>query len=222
MLTEKQIESSQDLPDNMEPISLSGTHIILKPLDLKRDSKKLYTISNGSKIEINEKIQPEYDADELIWKYMSYGPFSKEERFEQYLNTLIDTTVGAVFCVFDSRSGKQVGVTTFMNNFPRHLKIEIGNIWYSPISQRTYTNTEAIYLMLEHAFKLGYRRVEWKCDANNSRSRKAALRLGFKFEGIQEYHLIVKGKNRDTAWYRILDSEWKQIKSQLEGILYAR
>ena len=222
MLSEKQIHSSKTLSRNMEPVSLSGQHVLLKPLDLSRDSKKLYTVSNGSEIIIAKKVQPEYDANELIWKYMAYGPFNQQENFDDYLIRLKETTVGAVFCVFDSKSDQPVGITTFMNNYPEHLKIEIGNIWYSPISQRTSTNTESIYLMLKHAFSLGYRRVEWKCDAENNRSRKAALRLGFIFEGVQDHHLIVKGKNRDTAWYRILDSEWSQVKSQLEKILNSR
>ena len=107
-----------------------------------------------------------------------------------------------------------------MNNLPAHLKIELGGIWYSPIAQKTAANTEVTYLMLKHCFKLGYRRVEWKCHSLNERSRKAALRMGFKFEGIQESHMIVKNCNRDTAWYRILDHEWPVVKQNLEDILY--
>ncbi|HLV37504.1 MAG TPA: GNAT family protein, partial [Spirillospora sp.] len=103
--------------------------------------------------------------------------------------------------------------------WPQHLKVELGNIWYSPIAQRTGANTEAIYLMLEHAFGLGYRRIEWKCDALNERSRRAALHLGFQFEGIQEYHYIVKGRSRDTAWFRMLDREWPDVRQRLEALL---
>jgi RimJ/RimL family protein N-acetyltransferase len=102
---------------------------------------------------------------------------------------------------------------------PEHLKVELGSIWYSPLAQRTGANTEATYLMLRHAFGLGYRRVEWKCDALNERSRRAALRMGFAFEGVQEYHYIVKGRNRDTAWFRILDREWPTVKILLERLL---
>jgi RimJ/RimL family protein N-acetyltransferase len=107
-----------------------------------------------------------------------------------------------------------------MNNYPEHLKIELGGIWYSPVVQRTPANTEATYLMLGHAFELGYRRVEWKCNSYNERSRRAALRMGFKFEGIQEGHMIVKGRNRDTAWFRIVDAEWFTVKAHLEKLLY--
>lgn len=102
---------------------------------------------------------------------------------------------------------------------PEHLKIELGSIWYSPLVQRTAANTEATYLMLQHAFELGYRRVEWKCNAKNERSRRAALRMGFQFEGIQESHVIIKDRNRDTAWFRVLDREWPDVKERLEGML---
>ena len=105
---------------------------------------------------------------------------------------------------------------------PAHLRIELGSIWYSPLAQRTGANTEATYLMLGHAFDLGYRRVECKCDTLNQRSRNAALRMGFTFEGIQEAHYIVKGRNRDTAWFRILDHEWPAVKVRLEGLLPQR
>jgi RimJ/RimL family protein N-acetyltransferase len=108
-----------------------------------------------------------------------------------------------------------------MTNFPQHLKVELGSIWYSPVAQRTSANTEATYLMLKHAFAIGYRRLEWKCNALNERSRKAALRMGFRFEGIQESHYIIKGRNRDTAWYRILDSEWPEVETHLESLLYS-
>jgi RimJ/RimL family protein N-acetyltransferase len=111
-------------------------------------------------------------------------------------------------------------MTNFMSNSPEHLKIELGGIWYSPIVQRTAANTEATYLMLNHAFGLGYRRVEWKCNALNERSRRAALRMGFQFEGIQESHMIMKGRNRDTAWFRILVHEWSAVEAHLRALLY--
>ena len=173
-------------------------------------------VSNGTRIEIGDKSQPEYNSDEKIWQYMSSGPFQSESEFREYLEALVANTVGAVFCVVDKKAGEQIGITTLMNNFPEHLKIEIGNIWYSPIAQRTFANTESTYLLLSHLFNLGYRRVEWKCDDQNERSKKAALRLGFKYEGTQDCHLIVKGKNRDTAWFRIIDKEWNTVKSELE------
>ena len=104
--------------------------------------------------------------------------------------------------------GIPVGVACLMANRPADLKIELGSIWYGPIAQGTGVAREATQLMLAHAFGLGYRRVEWKCDALNERSRRAALSYGFTFEGIHEAHMIVKGHSRDTAWFRYLVEEW--------------
>ena len=99
--------------------------------------------------------------------------------------------------------------------------LELGNIWYSPIVQRTNVNTETIYLMLSEAFdNLEYRPVAWKCDARNARSRSAALRLGFSFEGIFRQHYIIKGRNRDTAWFAMLDEDWAAVKRNLNRWLY--
>jgi RimJ/RimL family protein N-acetyltransferase len=109
-----------------------------------------------------------------------------------------------------------------MSNFPEHLKIELGNIWYTPLVQGTGANHEATYLMLRHAFGLGYRRVEWKCDALNARSRHTAERMGFTFEGIQQAHFIVKDRNRDTAWFRILDHEWPAVEARLRAMMSGR
>jgi RimJ/RimL family protein N-acetyltransferase len=106
-----------------------------------------------------------------------------------------------------------------MRNVPANLCIELGNIWYGPVVQRSGVNLEATYLMLRHAFELGYRRIEWKCNSENERSRRSALRMGFQFEGIQEQHMIIKGRNRDTAWYRMLDREWPEIRPRLEALL---
>ena len=106
-----------------------------------------------------------------------------------------------------------------MSNDPANLKIELGGIWYGPIAQRTGANTEATWLMLRHCFGLGYRRVEWKCDSLNARSRSTALRMGFRFEGIQEQHRITKGRNRDTAWFRIVADEWPAVDLHLRRLL---
>jgi RimJ/RimL family protein N-acetyltransferase len=125
-------------------------------------------------------------------------------------------------CVFDLASSQPIGVTNFMNNAPADLKIELGGIWYSPVMQRTGANTEATYLMLKHAFGLGYRRLEWKCHDQNERSRQSALRMGFTFEGMQESHMIVKDRSRDTAWFRILATEWPEVEAMLEALLSYR
>jgi RimJ/RimL family protein N-acetyltransferase len=109
-----------------------------------------------------------------------------------------------------------------MNVVPEHRRLEIGHIWYAPSAQRTEANTEAAYLMLREAFdQFGYRRVEWKCDALNGRSRAAALRLGFTFEGVFRKHMIVGGRSRDSAWFSLLDMEWRAARDALERWLDA-
>jgi len=113
--------------------------------------------------------------------------------------------------------GEPIGVVSYLNAVAADRRIEIGHIWYVPAAQRTRANTEVTYLLLSHAFEdLGYRRVEWKCDALNARSRAAAERLGFTFEGIFRRHMIVKGRNRDTAWFSMLDTEWPRVRAAME------
>ena len=125
------------------------------------------------------------------------------------------------FTVHHLESKQHVGMVSFLNIVLDMRRLELGHIWYSPDSQRSNVNTEAIYLMLCEAFdRLKYRRVEWKCDSLNEKSRAAALRLGFKFEGIFRQHMIIKGRNRDTAWYSMLDSEWAAVKKHMETWLY--
>jgi RimJ/RimL family protein N-acetyltransferase len=112
-------------------------------------------------------------------------------------------------------------MASFLNVRPEMRVLEVGHIWYAPEAQRTAANTEATYLMLRDAFDLGYRRAEWKCDALNERSRRAALRLGFRFEGVFRQHMVVKDRNRDTAWYAVLDGEWPAVRTNLERWLAA-
>jgi RimJ/RimL family protein N-acetyltransferase len=202
-------------------VTLTGQYVRLEPLSLERDAEPLYAVSNGSPVELNGRSVDAYNPDALIWRYMLGGPFATRDDFIAYLRPQVEASNGLCLCAFDLASGWQVGVTNYMNNFPQHLKIELGSIWYSPIVQGTHANTEATYLMLKHAFELGYRRLEWKCDALNERSRRAALRIGFQFEGIQDSHFIIKGRNRDTAWFRILDREWPGVRARLETILYS-
>ena len=120
-----------------------------------------------------------------------------------------------------SRPAAPAGMAAFMNIAPAQRRLELGHIWYVPSAQRTAVNTETVYLMLCESFdSLGYRRVEWKCDALNARSRRAATRLGFSFEGLFRQHAIVKGRNRDTAWFAMLDTDWPRIRENFEAVLY--
>lgn len=207
------------LPLKVAPITLTGSLVQLVPLNLDRDVEALHSVSNGQPTTLGDRSTGPYDPDELIWQYMYAGPFSEAAALRAYLCPLVESESGLCLCVFDRLSGRQVGVTNFLNNAPEHLRIELGSIWYSPLVQRTGANTEATYLMLQHAFDLGYRRVEWKCNARNTRSRRAAERMGFRFEAVLEAHVIVKGCNRDSAWFRIRDREWPAVESHLQQLL---
>ena len=186
-----------------------GQFIRLSPVDPQIDVAELYECSHGS------------DIKEQLWTYMSYGPFDSTHSMQKWLAEGTRSNDPLFFTVHHLESKQRVGMVSFLNIVSDMRRLELGHIWYSPESQRSNVNTEAMYLMLCEAFdRLKYRRVEWKCDSLNERSRAAALRLGFKFEGIFRQHMIIKGRNRDTAWYSMLDSEWVAIKKNMEMWLY--
>jgi RimJ/RimL family protein N-acetyltransferase len=218
-LPDEVLSKRDSLPVKPDPVVLLGQYVRLEPLVVDRDAQPLFEVSNGKAISFGERSVDAYDADALIWRYMFDGPFENRDEFAAFLQTQIDAPHGLCLCVFDLATGRQIGVANFLSSTPMHLKIELGSIWYSPVAQRTQANTEATYLMLKHAFELGYLRVEWKCHAQNERSRRAALRMGFKFEGIQDSHMIAKGRSRDTAWFRLLAHEWSTVKQKLELLL---
>jgi RimJ/RimL family protein N-acetyltransferase len=218
-LVDEVLARRASLPRKVAPVTLEGARVRLAPLDLERDVEPLFARTNGRSANLGSRQVDAYDPDAMIWRYMSGGPFDRPADLATWLRSQVEAPDGLCLTVSDLPSGQPIGVTNFMSNTPQHLKIELGGIWYSPLAQRTGANTEATYLMLRHAFGLGYRRVEWKCDALNERSRSAALRMGFRFEGIQDSHFIVKGRNRDTAWFRILDREWPQASSHLQDLL---
>jgi RimJ/RimL family protein N-acetyltransferase len=215
------LDRRASLPRKPAPVTLAGDLVKLVPLDVERDVEALHAASDGRPTSWGERRVGPYDADDLVWRHMPAGPFADAEGLAGWLRTLVAAPDGLCLCVTDAGSGQRLGVVNYQANFPEHLKIELGGIWYTPAAQRTGANTESAYLLLEHAFELGYRRVEWKCDALNVRSRSAAERLGFTFEGIQDAHYIVKGRNRDTAWFRILDSEWPGVRQRLRELLHA-
>ena len=157
------------------------------------------------------------DPEGHIWTYLGYGPFPSLEAFTEWLESR-EAARDPWFYAFVRRdSNRAVGMGAFMRNDPANGAIEIGHIWMSPELQKTREATEVIYLMLRHCFEdIGVRRLEWKCDSLNAPSRKAALRFGFTFEGIFRQHFIVKGRNRDTSWFAMIDSEWPQARAAFE------
>jgi RimJ/RimL family protein N-acetyltransferase len=154
-----------------------------------------------------------------VWAYMSYGPFADAGTFSNFVNGLAASDDPYYYAIFD-REGRAQGWASLMRVTPAMRAIEIGSIVYAPSLQRTPLATEVQYLLARYVFEtLGYRRYEWKCDALNAPSRRAAERFGFSFEGIFRQHMIVKGHNRDTAWFAMLDSEWPRAKAAFEAWL---
>lgn len=169
-----------------------------------------------------EPIAPERHAAELhaanmldpsgrAFTYLTSGPFDTSSAYRQWMEKSCLGDDPLFHAIIDAASGKAVGVATFMRIDAGNGVIEVGNINYSPLLQRTPAATEAMYLMMKRAFELGYRRYEWKCDALNAPSRAAAQRLGFSYEGLFRQATVYKGRSRDTAWYSIIDSEWPQL-----------
>lgn len=204
------------LPVKPAAVVLTGTRVVLRPLDLDRDVDALFAVSNGAPVVVGERRAAGYDADALIWRWMKGGPHADVPALRSYLARQVAAADMLPMAVLDRASSHPVGVAAFMSNAPGDLRIELGSIWYGPIAQGTGTSREATMLMLEHLFGLGYRRVEWKCDTLNERSRRAAISYGFTFEGVQRCHYIVKNQNRDTAWYRMLDHEWPDVRTGAE------
>jgi RimJ/RimL family protein N-acetyltransferase len=204
------------LPVKPAPVELQGPRVRLIPTEAARDAPDLFAASNGKAIQIGGRSIGDYDALMLVWRYLRYGPFDDVAGCAAYLTDLASGPDIRPMTLVEKQSNRAIGTLSFMANAPAHLKIEIGHIWITPAMQGSGVIYEAVYLMLRHCFALGYRRLEWKCDSLNERSRRTALSIGFSFEGIQEYHMIARGRNRDTAWYRILDHEWPQVRARLE------
>ena len=189
-------------------VPLVGTFVTLEPIDPDRHTAALFAAGHGSA------------EAAALWTYLPYGPFSDDGAMRAWLRALPGSDDPLFFAVV--RDGSAVGMTSFLNVDTASRRLELGHIWFGPAAQRTEANTEAAFLMLEWAFAAGYRRGEWKCDALNARSRAAAERLGFTFEGVFRQHMVVKGRNRDTAWYSILDREWPDARARLGAWLEAR
>ncbi|MDQ6619978.1 MAG: GNAT family N-acetyltransferase [Pseudomonadota bacterium] len=156
------------------------------------------------------------DTQGRMWTYLSYAPFTTLESYRAWMTESVRTSDPMFYAIVDARSGKAVGVASYLRIDPRNGTIEVGHLAYSPLLARTAAATEAMYLMMQRAFDFGYRRYEWKCDSLNAPSRTAATRLGFRFEGIFRQAIVVKGRNRDTAWYSVIDKEWPQLREAFQ------
>jgi RimJ/RimL family protein N-acetyltransferase len=197
-----------------QPVTLRGLYVTLEPLEAARHSAALWAVVRGQN---------------QLWTWMADGPFDNEaalhnalvekqhSRSAVYFAIMTGGTAEAADPVHSERSAGAAGYASYMRIEPAHGVVEVGNILLSPALQRTRAATEAMFLMARHVFEdLGYRRYEWKCNAQNEPSRRAAQRLGFTFEGIFRQHMVIKNRNRDTAWFSMLDSEWPARKRAFE------
>lgn len=197
------------LPSGAAParMAIEGATVILEPLEPAVHGDALFEAAE--------------DDDPARWHYLPYGPFSgAREAFDAHLAECAASDDPLFFAILPKAAGRPEGVASYLEIEPAHGIIEIGHIWLGPRLARTREATDALVTMIAHAMDdLGYRRMQWKCDALNAPSRAAARRLGFRFEGVLYAHRVVKGRNRDTAYYSILEDEWAEIRPRLKAWL---
>jgi RimJ/RimL family protein N-acetyltransferase len=195
------------LPDWQAPPSpvreaMQGRYCRLEPLSAQRHSADLWAASS-------------VDAG-ASWTYLPYGPFESRAAYVDGLAIREREADPLFFAIVDLKQGHALGVCAYLRIEPAAGCIEVGHLYFSAAMRQTAMATEAMYLMMQNAFELGYRRYEWKCDALNAASRAAAERLGFQFEGVFRQARVIKGRNRDTAWFSIIDSEWPALRAAFE------
>jgi RimJ/RimL family protein N-acetyltransferase len=189
--------------------TLVGRSVRLERLEPTRHSEALWSALQGPA------------ADPQMWTYMGYGPFAAYGDFAQWLSSQASRRDPLFYTVIETASGQAQGLLSYLNLVPEHGSIEIGHVCFGHAMQRSVLATETIYLLAKQAFALGNRRLEWKCDNANLRSKRAAERFGFSYEGLFRQHLIRKGRNRDTAWFSLLDHEWPAMQAAFERWLAA-
>lgn len=183
---------------------MEGRFCRLEPLNPEKHAAPLYAANA-------------LDVDGRNWTYLPYGPFQTLGEYRDWMSRTCSGSDPLFYAI--ATNHKPVGVASYLRIDARNGSIEVGHLNYSPLLQRLPAATEAMYLMMKHAFELGYRRYEWKCDALNAPSRSAAERLGFSFEGIFRQAVVVKGRNRDSAWYAVTDKEWPALNSAFQAWL---
>jgi RimJ/RimL family protein N-acetyltransferase len=176
---------------------MEGSYVVLEPLSFDKHAASFWST-------LSQEDQP------LLFKYMFFGPLDSREAYDDWFRSLETISSRIFFSIIDKSNGIVVGVFSYMEIYPDHGSIELGSVVFTSALRRSRLGTEAVYLMLRYCMDdLKYRRFEWKCDNLNERSKVAALRYGFTFEGVFRQHRINKNKNRDTFWGPILDKEWR-------------
>ncbi|HMW18079.1 MAG TPA: GNAT family protein [Accumulibacter sp.] len=187
-------------PAAPQRVVLSGQWARLEPLQIDRHAASLHVANLR-------------ETSSRHWTYLAYGPFVDESDYRQWLSDQCLGDDPLFYAIVSQKSGEALGLAAYLRIAPASGSLEIGHLHFSPALQRGTAASEAIYLLLKNAFALGYRRVEWKCDALNAPSRTAAERYGWSFEGIFRQATVVKGRNRDTAWYAVIDRDWPALQS---------
>ncbi|MEQ8667001.1 MAG: GNAT family protein [Rhodospirillales bacterium] len=186
---------------------IAGRWCDIEPIDADAHAQELYDAVM-------------HDADGANWTYLPYGPFATFAAYDEWLRATCLGGDPMFHTIRDRQTGKAVGIASLMRIDPANGVIEVGHIHYSPLLQRTPAGTEAMYLLMRRVFdELGYRRYEWKCNNMNAASKRAAERLGFVFEGVFRQHIVTKGRNRDTAWFAIIDRDWPAVRAAFEAWL---
>jgi RimJ/RimL family protein N-acetyltransferase len=185
---------------------LAGIYCVLVRLDCDLHSEELYKEFCAN-------------TDNSMWEYLPYGPFQSYLEFSSFIKENCTKDDPKFYAILEKNTGKALGFCSYLRIDQNNGVIEIGHLAFSPKLKKTRIATEAIFLLIDYALSLGYRRIEWKCNNNNLPSKNAAERFGFKFEGIFRQAVVVKGKNRDTAWYSIIDIEANEIIRAFEAWL---
>ena len=201
-----EIVESFSIPPNPKGISIEGRLVDLKPLNSNKYAKELFS-SNL------------LDEKGINWAYLPYGPFDSQAEYVKWIRSFEEGDDPVFFAIISKKLKKAIGIASFLRINPANGLIEVGHINYSPLLQKTTEATEAMFLMMKWVFDNGYRRYEWKCNALNLKSRRAAQRLGFSYEGVFRQMTISKGRNRDTAWFAIIDKEWQDLKKCFDQFL---
>ncbi|MCI0359191.1 MAG: GNAT family N-acetyltransferase [Planctomycetaceae bacterium] len=182
---------------------LEGRYCRLEPLEIERHSAALFTANAA-------------DTEGKLWTYMAYGPFDTRADYRAWMAGKCLGDDPLFFAIIDKADGQPSGVASYLRITPAAGSIEVGHLLFAPRLQRRPAATEAMFLMMQQAFQLGYRRYEWKCDALNAPSRAAAQRLGLSFEGIFRNAAVYKGRSRDTAWFAAIDSDWPALRATFQ------
>ena len=180
--------------------ALIGATCTLEPADPQRHAADLYAAQT-------------LDTRGDGWNFLPYGPFASALDYQAWMQATCLGQDPLFFAIVDLGTGRATGLASYLRITPAAGSIEIGHLYFSPLLQRRRAATEALFLLMDQAFALGYRRLEWKCNALNTASREAAQRLGFSFEGVFRQAAVVKGRNRDTAWFSIIDGEWPALRA---------